>query len=260
MDKVAFYVGSWPIYWYGVLVAVGFIVGLWTASRRGQRDGLPAERIMDTGPWLIIGAVVGSRVLHVITYWETEYAGKPFLELFNLRQGGLVFYGGLIGASLALILYLRWRKLPLWKTADALAPSIALGAAFGRLGCLMNGCCYGRETDLPWSIHFPPTHETAGVGVHPNQVYDSLLNLALYAGLAWLYRRKRFDGQVFASYLVGYAFLRSFVEFFRGDYTRAEYLVGWLTPAQFVSIGVLAAGLILLWKLPRSQSTQAKSS
>ena len=249
MQKVAFNVGSWPVYWYGVLVALGFIAGLWTAGRRGMRDGLPAEKIMDTGPWLIIGAVIGARTLHVITYWRQEFASQPIIEIFNLRQGGLVFYGGLIGATVATVFFLRWKKLPLWKTADAIAPSIALGSAFGRIGCLMNGCCWGRPTNLPWAIHFPPTHETLGVGVHPTEIYAALCNFGLYLGLAWWYRRKKFNGQVFALYLVGYAILRSFVEIFRGDYAPSEYIFGVLTPAQFASIFILAAGLILLWRL-----------
>ena len=254
MHKVAIYVGSWPVYWYGVLVAIGFLSGLWTASRRGLRYGLSPEKILDTGPWIIGGAIVGSRALHVISYWHEEFAGKPLWEIFNLRQGGLVFYGGLIGAALATILCMRWKRLPLWRYADAMAPSIALGAVFGRLGCLMNGCCYGRPTNLPWAIHFPPEHETHGVGVHPTQIYDSLLNLALYLGLAWLYRRKKFDGQIFATHLIGYAFLRSCVEFFRADYAPSEYFFGgWVSPGQFISIGILATGMLLFWKLPRTE-------
>jgi len=114
----------------------------------------------------------------------------------------------------------------------------------------MNGCCYGRPTDLPWAIHFPADHETKGVGVHPTQVYDSLLSLGLYLALAWLYRRKKFDGQVFATYLMAYAALRSFVELFRGDYP-VHYLGGWATPAHLVSMGTFAVGLILYCTLPR---------
>ena len=143
--------------------------------------------------------------------------------------------------------------------ADILAPSIALGCVFGRIGCLLNGCCYGRACNLPWAIRFPadnplnpPTYP-----VHPTQIYDSLLNLGLYAVLAWLYRRKKFDGQVFGVYLVCYAVLRSFVEMFRGDYPEYQhYLGGWATPAHLVSILILAAGLVLLWAAaaPRSRS------
>ena len=174
-----------------------------------------------------------------------------------VRHGGLVFYGGLIGASAATLIYVWRKRLPLWKIADALAPSIALGYVPGRIGCLMNGCCYGKPTDLPWAIHFPGEHETQGIGVHPTQIYDSLLNLVLYLTLAWLYRRKKFDGQVFAAYLVGYAVTRSFVEMFRGDYA-VRYLGGWATPAHWASLVVLAAGLILFWKLPHATKQKAE--
>lgn len=252
MHPIAFHFGPLTIHWYGVLVALAFLTGLWTASRRGLREGLAPEKILDLGPWLILGAISGARALYVISYWQKDFAGKPIWEIFMIQHGGLVFYGGLIGGSLACILYARAKKLPLWKLADVLSPSIALGYVFGRLGCLMNGCCYGRPTDVPWVIQFPADHETKGVPVHPTQIYDSLLSLGLYLALAWLHRRKKFDGQIFATYLVSYAFLRSFVEMFRGDYPK-YYLGGWVTPAQLVSIGILAAGLVLLWKLPRRE-------
>src|SRR5688572_3148107 len=142
-----------------------------------------------------------------------------------VQKGGLVFYGGFIGASLALIIYCRLRGLPLWRFADALAPSIPLGYVFGRLGCFMNGCCFGKQCTAPWAVTYPRGHETfkfdaaAATPVHPTQIYDSLLGLGLYLFLAWVYRRKKFDGQVFAAYLICYAFARSVVERFRGDYT-----------------------------------------
>jgi phosphatidylglycerol:prolipoprotein diacylglycerol transferase len=251
VDPIAFKIGPLTIHWYGVLVAIGFLVGLWLASRRGLRDGIAPERIMDLGPWLILGTIVGARTWHVIQYWSAEFADKPWSEIFMVHKGGLVYYGGFVGASLATIIYLLARKLPLWKFGDALAPSIALGYVPGRFGCLMNGCCYGRPTDLPWAIRFPATHEhVPGIPVHPTQVYDALLNLGLYVFLAWLYRRKQFDGQVFAAYLVGYAICRSVAEFFRGDYER-HYLGGWATPAHLMSFFVFAAGLVLFAWLRR---------
>jgi phosphatidylglycerol:prolipoprotein diacylglycerol transferase len=254
MHPIAFDLGPLPIHWYGVMVALGFVAGLWTASRRGLRSGVAAESVIDLGPWLIIGAIVGARALYVISYWRESFAGGPVGEIFRVWNGGLVYYGGLVGATLACVWYIRVKKLRLWKVADVLAPSIALGYVFGRIGCLLNGCCYGRACSLPWAIHFPagnplnpPTYP-----VHPTQIYDSLLNLGLYAALAWLYRRKKFDGQVFAVYLAGYALLRSFVEMFRGDYPEHQhYLGGWATPAHLVSILILVTGLTLLWTLPR---------
>jgi phosphatidylglycerol:prolipoprotein diacylglycerol transferase len=249
--QIAFKIGPLEVYWFGVLVAVGFLVGLWTASRRCRQDGSLSEAIADLGPWLLLGGIVGARLLHVVSYWREEFASKPWWEMFMIQRAGLVFYGGLGGASLATLFYIRAKGLPLWKLADALAPSIALGQVFGRIGCLVNGCCFGLPTRLPWAIHYPAGHVTQGCGVHPVQLYEAFLDLGLYLALARQYRRRGFDGQVFALYLAGYAALRFGVEFFRGDYEQ-RYLGGWATPGQLVSAGVLAAGVWLWWRLGRS--------
>ncbi len=250
MHPVAFEIGDLAIHWYGVFLALGVLAGIWTASRRCVLDKLQPAVIIDLAPWLVGGVIVGARALYVATYWKSQFAGQPFWQIFNLRSGGLVFYGGLIGAVVTTYLYLHFKRLPTWKVADALAPSIALGHALGRVGCLMFGCCYGRICELPWAIHFPIGHESHPNGVHPTQIYESMLNFGLYLALAWLYRRKKFDGHVFGVYLVSYAIIRSFVELFRGDYDPAQYhLGGWFTPAHFVSIGILSVGLFLLWRL-----------
>jgi phosphatidylglycerol---prolipoprotein diacylglyceryl transferase len=262
MHPIALHAGALTVTWYGVMVALGFMAGLWSAGRRAPRAGIAGEKIIDLGPWLIGGAILGARALYVVSYWQESFAGGPWWEIFAVWKGGLVFYGGLIGASLAGIFYSRAKSLPLWGVADILAPSIALGHAIGRIGCLLNGCCYGRACSLPWAIRYPAGHQThplksPATPVHPTQVYESLLNLALYAGLAWLFRRRRFSGQVFAAYLISYAALRSFVEMFRGDYPQ-YYLGGLVTPGQLVSLGVLIAGLALLWRLPRQPVASAK--
>ena len=246
MHPIAFQLGRFTVTSYGVLVALGFVAGFWTASRRCVRDGFHPEQILDLGPWLIFGAIIGARVLYVVSYWNEEYAGHSILQIFAVWRGGLVFYGGLIGASLGTLLFALWRKLAVWKLADALAPSIALGSFFGRLGCLMNGCCYGRACSLPWAIKFPEVSRAAppGVPLHPTEIYDALANLACYFFLAWLYRRKKFDGQVFTAFMVLYALARSTVEVFRGDYPE-HYLGGWATPAQLISMGICSIGLAL---------------
>jgi phosphatidylglycerol:prolipoprotein diacylglycerol transferase len=260
----AFKIGSLTVHWYGILVALGFLAGLWTAARRANRGGILPDRVYDLGPILIIGGILGARILYVISYWDKDFARDPFPEIFMIHHGGLVFYGGLIGATLAAVIYLHLRKIPMWKMGDVLAPSIALGYVFGRLGCFMNGCCYGRFCDLPWAVRFPPqpdatgklvAHATNGMPIHPTQLYDSLLNLCFYFFLVWLFRRKKFDGQVFAAYLIGYAFLRAFVEYFRGDYP-VHYLGGWATPAQVLSMAIVTGGLLLWFLLPRPQVKQ----
>jgi len=259
MDPVAFNLGSLSIHWYGVFMATAVMLGMWTASRRGLRENVHPDAVYDLSPWIIVGAVVGARSLFIVTYWKEKFAGEPLMSLFAIRTG-FVFYGGLIAASLAVILFCRVKKLPLWKMADILAPSVALGHAFGRIGCLFTGCCHGKECSLPWGIEYPAVYpELHGKSLHPTQIYESLLNFALYAGLAWLYRRKKFDGHVFATYLVAYAILRSCVEMFRGDYEH-RYLAGFITPAHLVSVGILAAGIILFWKLPRKIEVIAPSA
>ena len=258
MQPIAFYLGSLPIHSYGVMIALAFLAGLWTASRRGATVGLAREDIGDVTLWLMVGAIVGARTVHVITYWQDEFASGPIWEIFMIQHGGLVYYGGLIGASIAGALAIRWKKMPLWKTADALAPSIALGSVFGRAGCLLNGCCYGRPADVPWAITFtnPQAHELSGtpldVPLHPTEIYDALLNFGLYLFLAWLFRRKKFDGQVFATYLLCYAVTRSVVEYFRGDYSNLHYHLG-LTPAQWIGVPIFAAGLALAAVLSRRE-------
>lgn len=246
MHKVAFEIFGFQIFWYGVLAAIGFIAGFGTASRRAPRAGLKGDDVFNLAPWIIVGAVVGARLLYVISYWNKEFAGQPWFQIFNMRSG-LVYYGGLIGASLATIIFCYRQKIYLWRMADVMAPSVALGHAFGRIGCFMTGCCYGKPTDLPWAVCFPQDHPLKGVPVHPTQFYESALNFLLYAALVCVFKRRRFDGQVFAIYLMAYAIIRTSTEMFRGDYTQF-YLGGIATPGQTVSMVIMAAGLILWWK------------
>lgn len=243
------------------MMAVAFAAGVWTATRRARLLNISGDTIMDVTGWLLVSAIVGARIDYVTTYWNRDFAGQPFSEVFMIQHGGLVYYGGLIGAFIGSVIYLRWKKLPVWRIADILAPSIALGSFFGRIGCLLNGCCYGRPCSFSWAITFPPGHETHPVGqpgtpVHPTEIYDGLLNLCLYFGLAWLFRHKKFDGQVFAVYLIGYAICRSIVECFRGDYPPDHIHWGVLTPAHLLSAPILLAGILLAVFLSRQSKVK----
>jgi phosphatidylglycerol:prolipoprotein diacylglycerol transferase len=235
------------------MIALAFLAGLWTATRRARREKISGEKHRRHR------ALAHGRRNHRRTFCLCHdllargICRPAGLGNFHaIQHGGLVYYGGLIGATIAGVIYIRWKKLPLWKTADVLAPSIALGNVFGRIGCLLNGCCYGRACNLPWAIRFPadnplnpPTYP-----VHPTEIYDALLNLIVYFFLAWLFRRKKFDGQIFATFLLCYAVTRSFVEYFRGDYTNLHYHLG-LTPAQWISVPIFVAGLALAAILSR---------
>lgn len=256
MQPIAFQLGPLTIHWYGVMIALAFLAGLWTATRRARRENISGEQIADIVLWLMIGSIIGARTAYVTTYWRDEFANQPLSEIFMIQHGGLVYYGGFIGAVIAGYIYLRWKKMPFWKTSDVLAPSIALGNAFGRIGCLLNGCCYGRPTDVPWAITFtnPLAHELSGtplnVPLHPTEIYDALDNFILYLLLAWLFRHKKFDGQVLATFLIGYAITRTFMECFRGDYPPDHIHYG-LTPGELASVPIFIAGLLLAVLLSR---------
>src|SRR5271170_6694790 len=129
-----------PVRWYGVMMALASAAGLWTATRRARLVNVSGDIIADVTLWLMAGGIIGARIVYVTTYWKQEFADQPFSEVFMIQHGGLVYYGGLIGATVAGLICVRWQKLPLWTTADVFAPSIALGSVIGRIGCLLNGC------------------------------------------------------------------------------------------------------------------------
>ena len=248
-----FRIGDFTIHTYGVLLALAFLLALVLAARLAARDGLPRERIYDLGLWLLIAAIVGSKLLMLVA--EPEYRDHPLrlLSLDFLRSGG-VFYGGLLASVATAFVLVRRFRLPWWRTADAFAPAIALGQAIGRQGCFAAGCCWGEPTALPWGVRFTERgHEVTGVPVgvalHPTQLYESFAALAILLLLLWLHRRKKFDGQVVLAYGVLYAAARFAIEFFRddprGDIFGLTSLTG-LSTSQFISLLVGAASLCAL--------------
>jgi phosphatidylglycerol:prolipoprotein diacylglycerol transferase len=248
-----FRIGNFPINTYGVLLALAFLAALLTAARLAARDGLPRERVYDLGLWMLLAAIIGSKVLMLFT--EPEYREDPLrlISLDFLRSGG-VFYGGFITAVIAGYFLIRRYNLPWWKTADAFAPGIALGNAIGRQGCFAAGCCWGKPTTMPWGVEFTQAgHDVTGVPLglhlHPTQLYESFGALLVFFFLIWLHRRKRFSGQVLLSYAVLYAVMRFTIEFFRddprGDILGLTTLTG-LSTSQMLSLVVGIVGLIFL--------------
>lgn len=248
-------IGDFPINTYGLLLAVAFLVALYVAARLAERDGLPRERVYDLGLWMLLAAIIGSKILMLWT--EPAYRENPW-HLFSLdflRSGG-VFYGGFIAAVLTGYWLVRRYGLPWWKTADAFAPAIALGQAIGRQGCFAAGCCWGKPTGLPWGVRFTErAHELTGVPtdvfLHPTQLYESFATLALFLFLFWRHRHKRFDGEIILLYAMCYAAIRFAVEFFRddprGDIAGLTTLTG-LSTSQLISLIVGSAALALFWR------------
>ncbi len=260
-----------PLHAYGLLIATGFIVGIALAQREARRRGQDPERVADLAFWILIAALVGSRVYFILVNWGDYFGSGRFMaqtpvgripRVLAIWEGGLVFYGGLIGATLVAWLYMRRHKMPFLAYADSMIPSVAIGHFFGRLGCFCAGCCWGdvMHAHLPWAAHFPPqslAYQTfAGrpngasylaedrlhtLPLHPTQLYESFGELGLFLLLVLLVRpRKRFHGEVLATWMMLYALLRSTVESFRGDVERGVVLglgVGTWTSLVIFAIG-----------------------
>src|SRR5687767_1934777 len=200
-------VGSATIYTYGVLLAAAYLVGLKLAMVRARTRGLDQTRVLDLGIYIIISALVGAKLLLFITDFST-YTSNP-RELLSLARSGGVFYGGLILAVAVALWYIRRIGLPLWTTCDVFAPGIALGHVIGRFGCLFAGCCFGKQTTLPWGITFRDPFAAANVGttlgvpLHPTQLYEAGAELLILILLLVMERRSRgFPGRTFWLYML----------------------------------------------------------
>ena len=258
-----FHIGSFPINTYGVFLAIAFLCAILVAVRLAARDGLPRERIYDLSLWMLLGGLIGSKILMLFT--EPEYRDHPLqlVSLDFLRSGG-VFYGGLIGAVLTGYFLMKRYKLPWWKTADACAPGIAIGNFFGRQGCFAAGCCWGKPTSLPWGVKFTELgHQITGVPtdvyLHPTQLYESFAMLIVFLFLLWMHRRKRFSGQVILLYALLYSIVRFAIEFVRddprGDIFGLTSLTG-LSTSQMISLVVgIAAAVLLVIRWRRANAT-----
>lgn len=151
--------GGLPIRGYGVMLLAGIVAGVAMAARRARQGGLDSDAIVSLAFWLVICGVIGARLFYVIEYWDEKFAGHglrdTLLNILNVPQGGLVIYGGFIGAMAGFTAFVWKHRLPFFAMADLIAPSMMIGLALGRVGCLLNGCCYGAQSDWPWSVTFP---------------------------------------------------------------------------------------------------------
>jgi phosphatidylglycerol:prolipoprotein diacylglycerol transferase len=237
---------------YGVLLATGVIIALWTLRLRADRAGMDGTHLVDFGLWLVVWALIGAKLLLVLVELP-RYLKDPAAILGTIRAGG-VFLGGFIAAVVAAVVLLRRYRLPALASFDVLSPSLALGHAIGRIGCLMAGCCWGAACQLPWAITYTSEVAADNLGtplhqpLHPFPVYSSLFNFGLYGLLAMYYRRRPVAGSVFATYLMLYGVGRFLLEWTRGDAIRGFVLGGALSTSQLISIALLLIGAGLhLW-------------
>ena len=251
MLPVLFHIGRLSLPTYGLLVATGVLVGLVISARNSQRLGINPDHAWNLGILVVLCGIVGAKILMFVNEWDyyRENPGQIF-SLDTLRAGG-VFSGGLVAALIAAAWYIRKHHLPTLATCDAFAPGLALGHAIGRVGCFAAGCCYGKPTLHFWGVTFtnPLSQIPAkylGVPLEPTQLFESAVELANFFVLAWLFRHRKFDGQVIGAYLFLYGFARYFLEFLRDDPGRGVLFGGAMTGTQLISIFLVIAGG-LLW-------------
>jgi len=247
--------GMFSIHTYGLFIAIGFLAGMLLARREALRVGLNPEKITDLTFYLLIAAIVGSRLFYVFTAPEAFF--KNPLEIFKIWNGGLVFFGGFIAALTTALIFMKKYSLPIWMTCDLLAPSLALGHFFGRIGCFFAGCCYGKQCDLPWAVSFnhPDSLAPLGVPLHPTQLYSSMSNLMIFSILWFWRRRKTFDGQIFWIYILLYGTLRSLIEQLRGDF-RGATVFGILSLSQTIGLSLAITAIVMLIVSKKSAKTQ----
>lgn len=249
MHPILIRLGPLTIHTYGFLIAAGFLIGLWLAVFQAKREGIPSNKIVDLGFYILLSAIIGSRLFFILINLD-HYVKNP-ADIFKIWEGGLVFYGGVLLAVPTAVWYVKKNGMGIWNTADIFAPSIAIGHVFGRLGCLAAGCCYGKTSlSLPWGIIFtdPDCLAPTNVSLHPTQLYESAGELANFLILISFRKYKSFNGQIFMTYLLLYSVLRFIVEFFRGDVARG-FIIGGLSVSQGISVimfFVAIAGLAVL--------------
>ncbi len=253
MHPILLDLGPATIYTYGVLLAAAYLLGLKLAMVRAKVRGLDEARVLDLGIYIIISALIGAKLLLVITDFRTFMTDPS--ELITLARSGGVFYGGLILAVSVALWYIRKIGLPLWTTCDVFAPGVALGHVVGRMGCFFAGCCWGRETDVPWAITFTDPYAAANVGtplnvpLHPTQLYEAgAEGLILLLLLSTEKQGSKYPGRTFWLYMLLYAVSRFIIEFYRND-PRGVVLM--FSTSQFISIVLAPLALVMLVVLAR---------
>jgi phosphatidylglycerol:prolipoprotein diacylglycerol transferase len=247
MHPILVNLGPIPIHTYGFLIAIGFLVSLSVVKRLAIRSKVDPEIILDLAFWGLLSGFLGARILFIIT--RLNYFMSNPLDMFKVWEGGLVFLGGPLLGVPFVIWYIKKHKLPVWRVLDILTPGLVIAHAFGRLGCLAAGCCYGKPTGSSFGIRLYSDlveKSSQGIPLHPTQLYESFALFILFGGLIYVSKKKVFDGQVSFTYLFAYPIIRSIIEIFRGDLIRGFVIEDILSTSQFISILIFAASAIVL--------------
>lgn len=231
MHPIAFSIFGKEIHWYGICIMFGFLVATGIMLWKRDRAKMSFDQIIDMAILALFSGVIGARIFFVIQYWDSHFAGRNFLEVFRIDKGGLVFYGGFILAFVAVCWYAKRKKISIPAILDVAAPAMAAAHGFGRIGCFMQGCCFGKPApaDCAFAVHFPWTQENFGdfstlnaghgttFGLYPTQLMESAGNFLICIVLLLLFKRFRKPGQIAGIYMILYAVMRFSIEFIRGD-------------------------------------------
>jgi phosphatidylglycerol---prolipoprotein diacylglyceryl transferase len=248
------------------MAALGLIFGLLLIVKLGREQGLDPDKLWNLGLIAILSGIFGAKILMVLV--DLGYYRAHVAEIFSLStlQAGGVWSGGFLLALAMCIWYMRANSMPVLRTCDVFAPGLALGHAFGRVGCFAAGCCFGRETHVPWAVtfHNPLANEIVGtplgIPLHPTQLYEMVLELANCVFLVWLIRRKKFEGEIIGTYMIIYGIGRYFIEFFRGDPGRGNF-IGWMSGTQAIAIClVIFGGLLWMRRVSLAPPIPAKAT
>lgn len=242
---------------WGVMLVIAFLIGIWVAERRAKKYNISPSLIADLSVILIIAAIVGGRIEFIIENYS-QYADNPG-DIFKVWEGGLIFYGGFVLAIVCGIIFMKAKKISISDGLNLFAPSIALGLFFARIGCFLNGCCFGKETTSCLGVVFPADSPAGWVfkgetAVLPTQLFESLAGLAMFGILLLIEKKKKKlnYGYLFWALLLMYSVWRFFIDFFR-YYEQQAYIIGNLTHNQIVSIIIFIVSLAVILKSELSQ-------
>ncbi len=258
MNSTLFEIGPLTLHWYGVMMALGFLAGVGNWIILGRSEGKNSAFCTDLMFWIMLSGIAGARIAYIAEHWDF-YAASP-VSMLRIDEGGLIYYGGFIGAGIAILLFAKAKGEKLLPLFDFVITAVPLAHAFGRIGCFLNGCCFGRLCDGTVGVTFPKhspvwnAHLSEGLltktqelslHVHPVQLYETLFNIVLYGVIVWIYVKGNRRGRIFTTYLLAYPVGRFVIETFRGD--KAErFAAAGLSIGQLASIGLFLLGIISL--------------
>jgi phosphatidylglycerol:prolipoprotein diacylglycerol transferase len=248
-----FQIASFSAPTYGFLVSLGVLTGLWISVRNSSKQGIDPDDAWNLGIVAVLAGIVGAKILYFINDWNFYTAHPREIFSWSTMQAAGVFSGGLLAALAASAWYIRKHNMPAMATCDAFSPGLAFGHAIGRLGCFAAGCCWGRPTSHPWGVTFrnPLAHELVGTplnqALEPTQLFEFAIEMANFFILMWMLKHKKFDGQVFAAYLILYGVARYFLEYLRDDPGRGSVFGGVMSGTQLISICLVIAGGVIWW-------------